>query len=154
MGRIYWIVLANSIFHIIIIFSQIETPKFIIPSKVSPLKFHRPNYQKNAAPAKRVILFIMDYLNANTFYNDIVSAINQLGTYYYIYHFCHIFWKFSAKLSDFIYLSLSLQNRILQIPILYLNYLNIHSVMPNISHGHLKLIIVIVCSSCSKYILQ
>ena len=78
MGRIYWIVLANSIFHIFIIFSQLETLKFIIPSKVSPLKFHRPNYQKNAAPAKRVILFIMDYLNANTFYNDIVSAINQL----------------------------------------------------------------------------
>ena len=75
MGRINWIVLANSVFHIIIIFSQLETTKFIIPATVSPLKFHQPNYQKNAAPAKRVILFIMDYLNANTFYNDIVSVI-------------------------------------------------------------------------------
>ena len=75
MGRIYWIVLANSIIHIIIIFSQLQTPKFIIPSTVSPSKYYRPNYQKNAAPAKRVILFIMDYLNANTFYYDIVSAI-------------------------------------------------------------------------------
>ena len=76
MARIYWIVLANSIFHIIIIFSQLETPKFIIPATDSPLQFHRPNYQKNAAPAKRVILFIMDYLNANTFFNDIVSTIH------------------------------------------------------------------------------
>ena len=83
MDRIYWIVLANSIFHIIIIFSQLEDPKFINPSAVSPLKYHRPNYQKNAAPAKRVILYIMDYLNANTFYSDIVSTV---PTIFFIYN--------------------------------------------------------------------
>ena len=70
MEKLYWNTLFVVTFHFVMLLSLFD----FIPI-LKPLKHHRPEFKKDLIPSKRVVLFIMDYLSAETFHLNLVSCV-------------------------------------------------------------------------------